>query len=60
MSEYRRIVALVAANGGMYPSGADDLSVAEALLQHTKHAATRLFPLPPTKTLMLEKFERRK
>ena len=36
-AEYGRVVAVVAANGGIYPSSADDLSVDEALVQYTKH-----------------------
>jgi integrase len=36
-AEYSRIVALVGAHGGIYPSAADDLSVNEALVQYTLH-----------------------
>ncbi len=35
--EYGRIVALIAANGGIYPSAADDLTVNEALARYTRH-----------------------
>ncbi|CAN5528513.1 site-specific integrase [soil metagenome] len=36
-AEYARIVALTAANGGIYPSQADDLTVNEAILAYIQH-----------------------
>jgi hypothetical protein len=35
--EYARVVALVAANGGISPSAADDVSMTEALVLYTRH-----------------------
>ncbi len=36
-AEYGRIVALVTANGGIYPSTADDLTVNEAMVRYVRH-----------------------
>jgi|SRR5262245_35367337 len=35
--EYARVVALIAATGGIYPSAADDLSINETLILYTRH-----------------------
>jgi hypothetical protein len=36
-AEYARIVALVSANGGIYPESAPDLTINEALVRYIKH-----------------------
>jgi len=36
-AEYARIVAIISANGGIFPSSADDLTVNEALVLYTRH-----------------------
>ncbi len=50
-AEYARIVSVVAANNGIYPDSADDLTVNEALVRYVKHIEGSLIdgdgkPLP--------------
>jgi len=35
-AEYSRVIAIIAANGGVYPSAADDLTIDEALVRYTR------------------------
>jgi integrase len=36
-AEYNRVVALVASNGGIYPTGSPELTISEALVQYGRH-----------------------
>jgi len=36
-AEFHRLVALIATNGGIYPTGSPDLTVSEALVRYARH-----------------------